>query len=81
MSIVSSRGGMHNEVVPVGSNGIPIVVAAQFIECAKLLNSCRYVETHNFVVHTILGLIQKPTQQNPGIVCGVLPCRAFGCKL
>ena len=33
MSIVSSRGGMHKEVVPLHSNGIPIVVAAQFIEC------------------------------------------------
>ena len=29
MSIVSSRGGMHNEVVPLDSNGIPIVVVAQ----------------------------------------------------
>ena len=29
MSIVSSRGGMHNEVVLLDTNGIPIVVAAQ----------------------------------------------------
>ena len=29
MSIVSSRGGMHKEVVPLGSNEIPIVVDAQ----------------------------------------------------
>ena len=29
MSMVSSRGGMHNEVVPLDSNEIPIVVAVQ----------------------------------------------------
>ena len=35
MSIVSSRGGMHNEVVPLGSNGILIVVAEQCLNAQK----------------------------------------------
>ena len=79
MSIVSSRAGMHKEVVPLGSNGIPIVVSAQFIECAKILNSCRYVETNSELrcaYHPRLDT--KADTTKTGIECGALPCTAFG---
>ena len=37
MSIVSFRGGMHKETVPLGLNEIPIVVAGNLLNVQKSL--------------------------------------------
>ena len=53
-----SRGGMHNEDVPLGSNVNTILVAAPMLLDAEISGILPAIQkqTYDFIVHTALGL-------------------------